>query len=264
MYKIEFDLPLEKDSIVTFTINNDIYKCNLASSYGYFYISLIKDKFLKDGLDEKTIFHYNFVCRIFDDTLGKSAKDYYKEIFPYEGFNGTWPETSLKDLEKVLIKMQEDFEKLNKPSKKKPKLNFSRFRFRIGDTIVFRKKEYKIVGYYFSEGFNNFNESYGYVIEGYPDGHKGQSFSYNEFGEQSKYYPKEDKYYVNEKKAEISNKSITNQLKTIENGNEIKLPRTKTLVVRGEVPEGCRICSNVNKTAISIQSLSNTTISREG
>lgn len=253
MYKIEFDRPLEKGSIIKFTINNEEYQGKIIPDGNKCYVIC----------DTPGIFHLDFVNKVFEP-LNQTPGEYYKSIFKEDSFSGQWPETSLGHLATVLIKMQEDFEKLNKPSKKKPTLNFSRFRFRIGDTIVFRKKEYKIVGYYFSEGFNNFNESYGYVIEGYPDGHKGQSFSYNEFGEQSKYYPKEDKYYVNEKKAEISNKSITNRLKTIENGNEIKLSRTKTLVVRGEVPEGCRICSNVNKTAISVQSLSNTTISREG
>lgn len=249
MYKIKFDQPLEKGSIIKFTINNEEYQGKVILDENKYYVIC----------DTPDTYHYEFVDKVFEP-LNQTPKEYYKSIFKEESFSGCWPETPLRHLATVLIQMQKDFEKLNKPSKKKPTLNFSRFRFRIGDTIIFRKKEYKIVGYYFSEGFNNFNESYGYVIEGYPDGHKGQSFSYNEFGERLEYYSKEDRYYVNEKKAELSNKSITNQLKTIENGNEIKLSRTKTLIIRGEVPEGCRICSKVHKAAVSIKPLSHTAI----
>lgn len=176
---IEFDLPLKEKSIITFVINNNVYKCRPINVGGY-YVSLINDEFLENGIEKKDLFHDKFVQLIFDETLGKPPKKYYEEIFPDQSFSGCWPESTLKELEKVLLKMREDFD----------------------------KKEYK---------------------------------------------PTLDK---------IEHKPITKQLKTKENGNEIKLPRTKSIISRGTVPTGYRIRSKVHKTAISIQPLSHTKITR--
>lgn len=62
-------------------------------------------------------------------------------------------------------------------------LDFSKFRFRIGDIVRWGLYDCEIVGYYFSEGFNNFNKNYGYVILGPDDeGHNGFVYGFDEYG----------------------------------------------------------------------------------
>lgn len=254
---IEFDLPLKEKSIITFVINNNVYKCRLIN-VGNYYVSLINDEFLENGVEKKDLFHDEFVSLIFDKTLGKPPKEYYEEIFPDQSFSGCWPESTLKELEKVLTQMKKDFEILNQ---RKPILQFDRFRFRIGDIILYEKTKHKILGYYFSEGFNNYKR-YGYVIDNIAYGHDGNNLGYDEYGNKLVFDDKEeDKWFIREDLASpIKNNQINNNLKQNENGNEIKLPRTKSIISRGKVPEGHRICCKVYKTAISVKSLSYSTI----
>lgn len=166
-------------------------------------------------------------------------------------------EASLEVLEKVLSQMQKDYEKLNKT----PTINLSRFRFKIGDTILYENKPYKIAGYYFHGMFNSFDEEFGYVIEGYPGGHKGTRLGYDEYGNLLSGHH-DDKWYISEEEAySLKEQSILNNQK---NGNEIKLQRAKAIIKRGTIPTGYRIRSKVHKTAISSQPLSYTGIVRGG
>lgn len=142
---------------------------------------------------------------------------------------------------------------------KTPTLQFEYFRFRIGDTVMVKGCHYKIVGYYFSYGFNNFNGSYGYVISRVKGGGRGHTFGYDEYGNLLTPRPEEDYLYISEK---FVTDLPTNKQKVKKDGNEIKLQRTKAVISRGEVPTGYRICSKVHKTAISSQSLSYTEITR--
>lgn len=250
-YGIFYDTPLEIWSIITFNLDQVTYNGRVAISSNGYYISI--EAAFKDGKIFNR-FHYRAVKEIFR-RLGTTPKDYYAKVLGRIVDEGVWPETSLEDLEKVLAAMKEDFEALNL---KKGKIDSSKFRFRIGDDILFRENSCKIVGYYFSEGFNNFGECYGYVIEGVKGGCTRNLFGYDEFGNHLDPSPRSDYFYVRE--------DTVNKFKNYKNkeqdGNEIKLQRSKATIVRREVPKGCRICSKINKTAISVESISYSTITR--
>lgn len=64
------------------------------------------------------------------------------------------------------------------------KLDKTKFRFKIDDTIIYKDKLGKIAGYYFSTAFNNFDSSYGYTIEIEGGVHYGQGFTYDEEGKE--------------------------------------------------------------------------------
>lgn len=55
-----------------------------------------------------------------------------------------------------------------------------KFRFRIGDTIIYRGEKHEVKAYYFSEGFNNYAGGYGYTID--TPFHDGSIYSYDECG----------------------------------------------------------------------------------
>lgn len=144
-------------------------------------------------------------------------------------------------------------------------LDFSKFRFRVGDIVRWGLYDCEIVGYYFSEGFNNFNKDYGYVILRPDDeGHNGFVYGFDEYGNNLAPNPANNSWYVCEDKVESTLIDIQEEknLKKNENENEIKLQRTKAVISRGTVPAGYRIRSKVHKTAISIQPLSYTEIAR--
>lgn len=144
-------------------------------------------------------------------------------------------------------------------------LDFSKFRFRVGDIVRWGLYDCEIVGYYFSEGFNNFNKNYGYVILR-PDGEGHNDFvdGFDEYGNNLAPNPTNNSWYVYEYEVESTLINIQEEknLKKNENENEIKLQRTKAVISRGTVPAGYRIRSKVHKTAISIQPLSYTEIAR--
>lgn len=144
-------------------------------------------------------------------------------------------------------------------------LDFSKFRFRVGDIVRWGLYDCEIVGYYFSEGFNNFNKNYGYVILRSDDeGHNGFVYGFDEYGNNLAPNPTNNSWYVYEYEVESTLINIQEEknLKKNENENEIKLQRTKAVISRGTVPAGYRIRSKVHKTAISIQPLSYTEIAR--
>lgn len=58
----------------------------------------------------------------------------------------------------------------------------SKFRFKIGDEVLFKEKKCKILAYYFMENFNKYRSQYGYTIEIGKGGHDGSIYSYDENG----------------------------------------------------------------------------------
>lgn len=64
-------------------------------------------------------------------------------------------------------------------------IDYSKFRFRIGDKILYKGEQYIIKAYYFFKGFNNYTDSYGYTIS--LPLHSGIGFSYSEYGEPLKF-----------------------------------------------------------------------------
>lgn len=256
MNKIKFDSPLQGGSVIQFIIGDTLYPGIIASdTKGLYYVESMQGKYFENNVCRK-ISHEDFVMNVFKP-LNRLPEDYYRNVLG-KCCRGLWPETPLEDLRKVLLQMKKDYEKQVEPS-----IDFSKFRFRIGDTILYKEDHYRIVGYYFSEGFNNFNGRFGYVIEGYSSGHNGSMFGYNEYGVKLHESRDIDKYYIYEGNADsyFEEQSIlNNQSKTKENGNEIKLQRTKAVISRGTVPTGYRIRCKVNKATVSSQSLSYTEI----
>ena len=150
-----------------------------------------------------------------------------------------------------------------KKSMNKSILDSSKFRFRVGDIVRWGLYDCEIVGYYFSEGFNNFNKDYGYVILRPDDeGHNGFVYGFDEYGNNLAPNPTNNSWYVCENKVESTLINIQEEKNLKKNENEIKLQRTKAVISRGTVPAGYRIRSKVHKTAISIQPLSYTEIAR--
>lgn len=142
-------------------------------------------------------------------------------------------------------------------------LDSSKFRFRVGDIVRWGLYDCEIVGYYFSEGFNNFNKNYGYVILRPDDeGHNGFVYGFDEYGNNLAPNPTNNSWYVYEYEVESTLINIQEEKNLKKNENEIKLQRTKAVISRGTVPAGYRIRSKVHKTAISIQPLSYTEIAR--
>ena len=247
MYKIEYETPLHRGSEISFVINDNTYLGEVEENRSNFYVLFS---------EQHELYHTDIVDIVFTP-LGTSPEAYYKKVTKEDDYEGAWPETLLEVLEEVLSQMQKDYEKLNKT----PTINLSRFRFKIGDTILYENEPYKIAGYYFHGMFNSFDEEFGYVIEGYPGGHKGTRLGYDEYGNILSSHC-DDKWYIKEKEAYLlKEQSILNNQK---NGNEIKLQRAKAIIKRGTIPAGYRICSKVHKTAISSQSLSYTEIVRGG
>jgi hypothetical protein len=86
----------------------------------------------------------------------------------------------------------------------KKEIDYRRFRFRIGDTILFNGNEFKVLAYYFAYRFNDYS-CYGYTIN-FPL-HDGGDYSYDEHGKRLS-FKEFSTLYINEYKAEYpSNKN---------------------------------------------------------
>lgn len=252
MYKITWNDPFgpgERNSIVEFFIGDKKYYGKIHEDNSKWFIYSFTDGLL----------HENFVDLVFKP-LGMSPKEYYKHVLgpDFDG-HGKWPVARPGDFYKVLVNMRRAYETINESEKKKPILDFSKFRFRVGDTILYDGKPRLIVGYYFDLGFNNFGHNFGYVIKTDGCWHDGASHGYDEYGNHLPSDGSTDKYYIYEWETKPSSETqltSNNQLKIKENGNAIKLQRTKASIRRGEVPAGSRVCSKIHKAAISGQCLS--------
>lgn len=65
-----------------------------------------------------------------------------------------------------------------------PHIDRSKFRFRIGDKVLYSGKKCEIIAYYFLVCFNNYRNLYGYALKIDFDGHDGGYYSYDENGNQ--------------------------------------------------------------------------------
>ena len=63
-----------------------------------------------------------------------------------------------------------------------PQIDKSKFRFKIGDNILYDGKKCKILAYYFMVNFNNYRNAYGYTLRIGSGGHDGSNYSYDENG----------------------------------------------------------------------------------
>lgn len=265
MNKIDYSTPLKHGSRVCFQINGCAYNGIVTSSpLEDCYVCITE--MIKDG--KSTPIEGNrkpIVWCIFYAFGYDYPEDCYKEILGKDKFPAgkIWPESSLEDLEKVLSHMKRVSECTSKKREIKEKpgeglLRSEYFRFRVGDTINYKNIPHKIIGYYFLGGFNNYHSVYGYVIYGPQGSHDGSRYGYDMYGKRLTPTSRCDCWYINEASAEVL--TINNKQKIKKDGNEIKLQRTKAVIRRGEVPKGCRICSKIHKTAISVKPLSNTAI----
>lgn len=79
-------------------------------------------------------------------------------------------------------------------------IDSSKFRFRIGDKVLWNNIVVKIVAYHFGNTFNNFNGNYGYTIEMPNDTyHTADLYSYDRFGNHVR-FTERNKWYVIEEK----------------------------------------------------------------
>lgn len=82
------------------------------------------------------------------------------------------------------------------------RLDKSKFRFKIGDVVLYEGKPCKILAYYFSSNFNDFNYLYGYTLEWLSkQSHTGSNCSYNKVGEKQR-FKDETCWYVSEENVE--------------------------------------------------------------
>lgn len=94
-------------------------------------------------------------------------------------------------------------------------LDFSKFRFRVGDIVRWGLYDCEIVGYYFSKGFNNFNKDYGYVILRPDDeGHNGLVYGFDEYGNNLAPNPTNNSWYVCEYEVESTLINIQEEKKS--------------------------------------------------
>lgn len=237
---VECFLPLSEDSKVTF---------------------ILSDTTKYSGIVKKSICHKDkYFIRVNELFSNKNAvNDIFKAFFGigYIGvleklninaiFEGAWPRTSLEDLEIILRIMKGECTNVG-VSQSKPSLDFSKFRFRIGDDILYDGEVHKIVGYFFGNGFNNFKDSYGYVINNKDFGHDGSVSSYDEQGNEITFKGTQDKWNINEYTAE--------KITIKQNENENQLQREE-VGIRGQSPRpGCAVCNRKHKARIAVKSLS--------
>lgn len=63
-----------------------------------------------------------------------------------------------------------------------PHIDKSKFRFRIGDKVLFDGDKCEILAYYFLGGFNHYTNCYGYTLKRDFHSHDGDAYSYDEKG----------------------------------------------------------------------------------
>lgn len=233
-------------------------ECSLPLFEGSEVTFILSDTTKYSGIVRKSVCHkdkyFIRVNELFSN--GNVVNDIFKAFFGigYIGvleklninaiFEGAWPRTSLEDLEIVLRIMKGEYTNVG-VSQSKPSLDFSKFRFRIGDDILYDGEVHKIVGYFFRNGFNNFKDPYGYVINDKDYGHDGSVNSYDEQGNEIAFRGTGDKWNIHECDA-----------KKIKNENENQLQR-KEAGVRGQSPRpGCAVCNRKHKARIAVKSLS--------
>lgn len=248
MNRVEFTLPLKDWSTVRFYINDTVYEGDVRAYSSDCVFILHSDP---------KITQEKFVSKVFGP-LQILPDEYYKQVLGKK-CSGLWPESSLKDLEKILRTMRVDYSSPKLTDK--PTIDFSKFRFKVGDSVSFREKKHIIVGYYFPYKVNNYDYRYGYVISGPKGMHDGSGYGFDEYCKPLKPMPKSNCLYVFEEEVEASSQPNNHKNKK-QNGNEIKLQKTRSIISRGTVPAGCRICCKVHKTTVSIKPLGYAEVSK--
>lgn len=120
------------------------------------------------------------------------------------------------------------------------KIDESKFRFRIGDKVMFEGEEYTIIAYFFNHGFNKYDD-YGYTID--KPVHNGSGKSYDENGEKL-VFPEKSAYWAIEITVEPVEPvepalTISDRLRNAPSGLKLFSP------AYGEI-EFCRVLSNYN------------------
>lgn len=247
MNRVEFTLPLKDGSTVRFYIDDTVYEGDVrAYSSDSVFIMHSDPKITQE----------KFVSKVFDP-LQILPDEYYKQVLGKK-CAGLWPESSLKNLEKILRTMRADYSSPRLTGKST--IDSSKFRFKVGDSVSYRKEKHVIVGYYFPYKVNNYSRKYGYVICGPKGMHNGSGYGYDEYCRPLKPMPKSNCLYVFEEEVEAVTQLINKNKK--QNGNEIKLQKTRSIISRGTVPAGCRIRCKVHKTAVSIKPLGYAEVSK--
>lgn len=101
------------------------------------------------------------------------------------------------------------------------KIDESKFRFRIGDKVLYEDKEYTVMAYYFSDVFNDYeNYAYGYAIN-YPI-HDGRKKCFDENGYILS-FPTKSVFFITEQEAIFvqSPLTIANRLRYAPKGMEL-------------------------------------------
>lgn len=88
-----------------------------------------------------------------------------------------------------------------------PNIDRSKFRFRIGDKVLYNGKKYEIIAYYFLVTFNNYRSLYGYTLKIDFDGHDGSYYSYDENGKRLS-FNKRNCWFIAEKQVHPTEKKI--------------------------------------------------------
>lgn len=248
MNRVEFTLPLKIGSTVRFYIDDTIYEGDVMmySSTSVFIIH-----------SDPTITQGEFVRKVFSP-LQILPDEYYKQVLGKK-CAGLWPESSIGDLEKILRTMRVDYSSPRLTDK--PTIDFSKFRFKVGDYVTYSGKKHKIVGYYFPGKVNDYIHNYGYVISGPKGIHDGTGYGFDEHCRPLKPISTSNCLFVYEEEVEASSQPNNHKNKK-QNGNEIKLQKTRSIISRGTVPAGCRVCCKVHKTAVSIKPLGYTEVSK--
>lgn len=102
-------------------------------------------------------------------------------------------------------------------------LDKSKFRFKIGDTVLYNEEPCKILAYYFSSGFNNFDCVYGYTLEmSCSSSHDGSVFSYNELGQKLSFKDRTCRY-VSEKSVKEHHYSSSNDFSKAKPGDKVRV-----------------------------------------
>lgn len=100
-------------------------------------------------------------------------------------------------------------------------LDKSKFRFKIGDIVLYNGNPYKILAYYFLGNFNNFKDPYGYALK-VEVGHSGSNNSYNELGEKQE-FEKGTCWWVNENEVEKYYHSSPNAFSKAKPGDKVRV-----------------------------------------
>lgn len=255
MIKISYEEPLGYGSTISFNINGRKFTGTL------------------DGFSDKTyIFPRGTLISSIEADLKYSLKEFFSKtlgtrVLKYK--DQCWPEEPLENLKKVLRAMEESTEikgvEFEKPLGEKSKVTFITSYGVYESTVNTVQNPYAFI--WLKAGNSD------YIIDRIMRNLCGESIKrvYSRAGATIvgtgiwPYSTLEDLEkvldYINEECLHSIQNSINNPIKQQQNGNEIKLQRTKGIIRSGKVPKGCGICGKIHKATISSRPLKNSAIS---